>query len=99
MEYLISGGRLFGAQSIGCAEDRLYELGLEWDIIRVDVMRSLNWKGQVVEQRGVHMYFMKGDSDIAYYTPLMGTLHVNEAPRPWHQSLLAKTIIIGRNVP
>ena len=44
-----------------------------------------------VAKDGIHHYFMVGDTDVAYYTPRMQTLHINKHPRRWAAESLMKT--------
>ena len=37
---------------------------------------------------GIHFYFMKGATDVGWYTPSISSVIMLEKPRPWHSDFL-----------
>ena len=74
------------------AFDALADRDLKWDRLIIDIHAP----GTLDEKCGIHEYFMVGDCDIAYYTPIMKTLHIHAEPRPWSQQFLASTRVLRR---
>jgi hypothetical protein len=61
----------------------LAERGIKWARLVVDVSRSMDRHGRVIEQEGIHHYFMRGNSDVAYVTPALNSMRIHATPRPW----------------
>jgi hypothetical protein len=72
------------------AEQRLKAKKIKWDRNwRPGIKRPRPYGYGEYEDVGVHVYFMAGDCDVAYYTPLMNTLLIHDQPRgPWDKKLL-----------
>lgn len=79
------------------ARAKLSELGIKFDRTIANVIESgrKQYTGDVIINKGIHRYFMQGDCDVAYYTPLMGLLSVLDAPRKWHEYFLANSVPVG----
>lgn len=74
------------------AIDAMADRDLKWDRMIIDIHDP----GTLDECCGIHEYFMVGDYDIAYFTPTMNTLRINEKPRPWSREFLASTRVLRR---
>lgn len=74
------------------AIDAMADRDLKWDRLIIDIHDP----GTLNEKCGIHEYFMVGDCDIAYFTPIMGTLRIHEKPRPWSREFLASTRVLRR---
>jgi hypothetical protein len=76
------------------AKQILEAMGFQFD--RVLVPQGHREQSQYCPQHTIaydllHWHFMVGDADIAYWTPIMNTLAILDAPRPWAQKFLANT--------
>jgi len=70
--------------SLSAAKEHLAKIGIRYDRIISDSVRSTDWySGREKVTEGVHWYFMLGDCDVAYFTPLMSVLFVQDSPRKW----------------
>ena len=81
----------YDIESFCSAGDKLRELNIKWDRTIVDCWISKNYWGNPDKKYGIHIYFMIGKSDVAYYTPIMKTLFVNDQPRLWGDENLSHT--------
>lgn len=90
-----SGKKLIANCSETEAHEWLELFHIEWDRVCVDWMTERKYHyahgWQTVRKDGIHRYFMKGDCDVAYYTPMMQTLHINAVPRRWAPESLMRT--------
>lgn len=74
------------------AKKILSENGVSFERVVVDDISVRNWKsGTDIILDGVHIYFMVGSADVAYYTPIMETMRIEDEPRQWHPDILART--------
>ena len=76
------------SDAVNLMEDR----DLRWDRMIIDIHDP----GTLDEKCGIHEYFMVGDCDIAYFTPITGTLRIHAKPRPWSPQFLASTRVLRR---
>jgi len=74
------------------AIDAMADRDLKWDRMIIDIHHP----NTLDEKCGIHEYFMAGDCDLGYFTPIMGTLRIHAEPRPWHPSFLASTRVLRR---
>lgn len=89
---------LHGVSSRTLAAGELHARGIKWDRVLADRMMVQRWDYQngthVAQQPGIHEYFMLGDGDVAYWTPLIQALHINNYTRRWAEISLQKTITL-----
>ena len=77
-------------QNVKCiqeAQDYLADNGIKYDRVVHHPLRPQFFETSYT-RIGVHLYFMDGDQDVAYYTPIMQTLAINDKPRFWATNLL-----------
>jgi hypothetical protein len=80
---------------LGEAKRILEEKGIKYDRVIVSKIYRNSWTtGLPTSEGGIHQYFMQGDCDIAYYTPTMGWLLINNKPRKWCKEFLENTEIV-----
>lgn len=78
--------------TFGEAKGILASKGVSFDRAITDDLPRFDFRAGRVMGDGIHVYFMVGGADVAYYTPLMRALHVHdEGPRPWHPDVLEGT--------
>lgn len=69
-------------------EAYLKKKGIKWDRKVRDAIRTPRYFGGEDITPGVHVYYMLGDCDVAYFTPLLGTLFIHKTPRRWAKEML-----------
>lgn len=74
---------------LGDAERAIAEHGLTFDrTITVPIPYRSYYGGEQRCHPGVHTYFMQGQCDIGYWTPLMSILVIHDKPRQWSDESL-----------
>lgn len=74
---------------------------IEWSYVVVDQLRSSRRDyrtGEFYIDEGIHQYFMRGDGDVAYWTPMMSWFHINAHRRPWSSDCLLQTRISAHEI-
>src|SRR3954465_5308485 len=72
----------------------LKKRGIGWDRVVVDKIKVAKHYLSFHPNeciRGVHKYFMSGDSDVAYFTEATQSLMIHETPRKWDIDIEAHT--------
>jgi hypothetical protein len=67
--------------SLSDAESALAKHGVATDTVYQDVIDQGYRFGVHHENKGIHVYFNQGRSNVAYYTPALNTLAIFDQPR------------------
>lgn len=70
------------------AVDEIKRLGLPCDRILAHRILVHRENGTGVAPMPIIMYFMDGNSDVAYYIYGLEVIYILDSPRPWHKELL-----------
>ena len=80
---------VFEVRTMDQAKELLAAKGVVYDRVCMGTIRETSrYTGLTTRRDGIHVYFMLGGSDVAYLTPIMGTLRIWDEPRPWDKELL-----------
>lgn len=69
--------------TVSSAKEVLAAAGLQFDR-----MLHRPFTSRFERQPSIHIYFMQGDCDVGYLTPMTDTLVLHDVPRKWHTSFL-----------
>ncbi len=64
-------------------------------IIHFPVYRGRFYSCAEEKKDGIHLHFMVGNCDVAYYTPIMKVLFILDKPRLWDENLLNKAEVLN----
>jgi hypothetical protein len=78
----------------GDAGQKLEELGIKFDSVIRTVDQYQTIYGQEKKKYGIHVYFMFGKCDVAYWTEGMYSLAIHSTPRPWGKTLIDNTEVM-----
>ena len=85
---------IINVNSLWEAQQKLAELGINYNqIANLLVPVSDGSYGYPTTIAGIHYYFMAGACDVAYYTPIMNSLFIHDAPRQWGTEMLSKLVL------
>jgi len=82
----LNGDRLVnGIKSEWEAVAIMEQLGIHFTWLNRECIkgRRSHWSNEVELVPGIHHYFMLGQGDVGYYTPIMESLFIHDRPRPW----------------
>jgi hypothetical protein len=80
----------------GNAARELKKLGVHFDrVIVPQGFHEVYYTKEVVPYDLLHYYFMQGDCDVAYWTPIMNTLAVLKQPRLWDKKIITRSRVVN----
>jgi hypothetical protein len=82
---------LIDVTSFAAARIVLAERGIQFD--RAAQVMIVDTDGRS-RRRGPQIYFMRGNADVAFYTPIVGVLLIQAQPREWAAEFAAALVNI-----
>lgn len=73
---------IFNLPTLAAAADALLKTGIIFNNVLCPLINGNQYR------RGVHHYFMLGNSDVAYWTEGLNSLIIHDTPRFWGESIL-----------